>query len=301
MRVPPFLPGPPLPNGRVPMVKNRMKGHVRPYYLLPKPPTTIAFAGAGDTGELLFQVDLEGHFEWESFVTQPQDDPAQTAQVVLDLFDAQKQRKLSNRPVHFQTIAAIVDHAFRLPEPYLFNVGDGLRSMNVYAKKLNAGAFTLHLAMLGRRYYHVEAPPDVAQKFDDVLSTKERAHTYFMTYNEVAGDGTPPVIAPGGQETFHFRADDDADTDLHKLMVPAQTGDFSFTLREADTNRQLMNGRIARQMGWGDAEFPFYFADTHLLGRSKELIFEVQNDDPDNALTLFATIGARKLFADTED
>jgi len=298
MRVPPFVQGPERADGRTPMVVNPMKGHVRPYYLLPKQPnTTLALAGANAVGELLFEVDLEGHFEWESLVTSPQDAPASLVQVVLNLFDAQKQRFLSNRPVHFQTIAAIVDRAFRLPEPYLFNVGDGIRTMNVLAKKLDSGSFTLNLAMLGRRYYHVESPPHIARKFDEVIGNDERAHVYFMTYKEVAGDGTPPVIAAGGQETFHFRADDDADSDLHKLMVPAGTGDFSFTLREADTNRQLSNGLISRQMGWGDAEFPFYFADTYLLGRSKELIFEVTNESGDD-LQIFATIAGRRLITE---
>jgi len=297
MRVPPFVPGPMRPDGSTPMVVNPMKGHVRPYYMLPKPPTTLALAGAGSVGELLFEVDLEGHFEWESFVTKPQDAPTSLTQVVLNLFDAQKNRFLSNRPVHFQTIAAIVDRGFRLPEPYLFNVGDGLRTMNVGVKKLDAGAFTLNLAMLGRRYYHVEAPPDVARKFDEVLRGNERAHTYFLTYKEVEGDGTPPVIAAGGQRTFHFKADDDADSDLHKMMVPAGTGDFSFVLREADTNRQLSNGLISRQMGFGDGEFPFYFADTYLLGRGKELLFEVTNESGAN-LQIFATIAGRRLITE---
>jgi len=279
------------------MVVNPMKGHVRPYYLLPKPPTTLALAGANSVGELMFEVDLEGHFEWESFITTPQDATGSLTQVVLNLFDAQKQRYLSNRPVHFQTIAAIVDRAFRLPEPYLFNVGDGLRTLNVGVKKLDSGAFTLNLAMLGRRYYHVEAPPRVAEKFDQVIGGKERAHTYFLTYKEVQGDGTPPTLAPAASATWHFKADDDADSDLMKLMVPAGTGDFTFVLREADTNRQLSNGRISRQMGWGNAEFPFYFADTYLLGRSKELLFEVTSEDS-SSIQIFATIAGRRLITE---
>lgn len=293
MRYPPFVPGPRLPDGRVPMVAGPMKQHIRSYTLLPRP-TVLSLVGLGAPDEMEFRIDLEGHFEWKRLITSPQDAPGTLVQVVLDLFDPQKQRKLSNRPVHFQTVAAVVDLGYRLPEPYLFNVGDGLRTFNVTARKLDAGNFDLHLAMKGIRYYHTDSPPEVAIAMNEIMKGNERAHTYWMTYKEVDGDGTPPTILAGANPTFTFKADDDADCELHYLSVPAGTPDFTFTLREKDTNRLLMNERIHRQMGWGDGEFPFLFADGYLLERSKELLFDVQNDGQD-PIQVFATIGGRRL------
>lgn len=296
MRIPPFVQGPPRADGGIPMSVYPLKQHVRPYWMLPNP-TTVALSGVGAHGQTQFLIDLEGHFEWERFVTRPQDAPGSLTQVVVSLFDPQKNRKLMNRPVHWQTLAAVVDRAFWLPEPYLFNVGDGYRSLSVDLKKLDAGDIVIELAMLGRRYYQAEAPPEIAKQMYRMLGDEERAHVYWMTYNEVAGDGTPPTIAIGDTEEFVFRADDNADTDLHKLMVPAGTGDFAFTLRERDTNRQIMNGQINRDNAWGDGEFPYIFPDTYLLERTKELIFTVENLSGAE-MKLFATIAGRRLITE---
>ncbi len=297
MDLKPFVPGPPLRDGRIPMGLRPMKRHVRAYLLNHKP-VTVTLPGINTSDEVEFQVDLEGHFEWTRLVGNFFDYPGTFSEVVAELLDPQKNRRLQNRPVHIATVAAIIERAFRLPEPYFFNVGDGRRSMNLTLRKLDAGSSgELAFAMYGRRYYHSEATPDVAMAMREAFGGKERAHAYFLTYKEVAGDGLPPTIAAGGTATYTFEADSDAESDLMKLMVPSGQGAFSFVLRERDTNRQLSNGAVHSQNGFGNAEFPFHFADTYLLGRSKALLFEVTNLSGAD-LRLYATIAGRRLITE---
>ena len=74
----------------------------------------------------------------------------------------------------------------------------------------------------------------------------------------------------------------------------ASTGVFSFTLRERDTNRLLMPNAVHSQNGWGNAEFPFFHADTYLLERQKQVIMDV-TDLSGNSNFIYPVMAARRL------
>jgi hypothetical protein len=266
------------PNGQVVkgLAVNPVKDHVRGFHLV-SIPLTVTLPAIGSAEELIFLIDSSGHFDWVYLVG-----TSGGNNYFLDFFDPGRQRKLQNKPVPSENVVGTGQRPFRLPEPYLFNVGDAERRLIVRVTNLfSVGGVTLRLALYGRRFYHHEAQPDAARYISNQLGEGERAYDYLLVPKEYGNDGTPVTVAALGTSTFTFRADSDADTDIHKMMVSAQ-GAFTFTLRELATNRVLSNGPILGTLGLGTAQFPFYFADTLLLERDKELVMTVTDLSNEN-------------------
>jgi hypothetical protein len=265
---------------------NPIKEHVRGYWLTSNPVKFSLTAGAPRV-ELDFLIDSQGHFDWAYILG------ATATPYFLDFFDPGTRRRLSNKPVHSSTVVGSGKRPFRLPEPYFFNVGDAQRNLIVTATRIAADVTDARLVMYGRRFYHKEAPPDVGQEVNKKFGDGWRTHSYFLVPKEYEQTGEPPVIPANGSTVFTFDMDNDAHTDLHKLMYSA-TGAFQFQIRERDMNRTLGNGPIQVLSGWGNAEFPFYFADSYLLERNKQLLVEI-DDLSGNDNTIYLTMAGRRL------
>jgi len=272
---------------------NPVKQYVKPFWLTPD---TLAAAlgaqgAANDNLELRFTVDSQGHFEWAYLIG------ASTSMIyTLEFFDGATQRRLQNRPVHAATIVGSAVRPFRLPEPYFFDVGDSQREIICKIRNLNTVPNTIRLVLHGRRFYHREAPPAIARELNQKFNKGWRTHSYFLVPNETLNDGTVTAVAGGGTATFTFEADSTADTDLQKLMVYSQAT-FTFKLRERATGRYLMNNAVLSTNGMGNAEFPFYFADSYHLERQKQLLLEVTNlSQSDNQI--YATLAGRRIVFD---
>lgn len=268
---------------------NPIKQHVRPYWLTTDPvAVTLAGQGTpGDTVTLDFNIDTQGHFDWEYIVGSS--DYAFT----LEFFDPGKQRLLQNRPVHSNCIVGIGARPFKLPESYFFNVGQSQRSLQCKIRNLNSLPNVVRLTLYGRRFYHHECPPDIALEMVRKFERNERAHVYFLQPKEETLQGTMVAIAPGAAATYTFESDDSADTILTKLMY-ASTGVFNCLIRERSTNRTLMTRDIYSNMMWGNAEFPSFFADTYLLERMRQLLVTV-TDLSGAPNTVFLTMAGTRL------
>lgn len=272
---------------------NPIKPHVRSYWLADPNQVSVvlpASGGANQAGavrELNFLIDFQGHFDWSSIVG------VSTGAFVLEFFDPGSQRRLQNRPVHSTCIVGVGQRQFRLPEPYFFNIGDSQRQLKCYLRDLTGSANTVRLNLVGRRIYHKEAPPDIALDLERIFGFGSRTYSYFLTPNETSPDGTVTPVAGNGTASFIFESDASADTEVQKMMV-ASTGAFTFTLRERATNRLLMPGAIHSQNGWGNAEFPFFHADTYLLERQKQLILDV-TDLSGSTNYIYPVMAARRL------
>jgi len=266
----------PRPGGEPGLAVNPLKEAVNGFHVV-SDPLTVTLTAAGTVGsedELEFLIDSNGHFDWTSIVgTQTFGTPA----YFIEFFDTGRQRKLQNRPVSSDNVVGTGQRLFKLPEPYFLNVGDGMRVVTAKVRNLLfAGNITLRMALYGRRFYVHDAAPAVALELNRRWGGGERAYSYFLSPQEYPVDGTPPVVGAGGTTQFTFKADSDADTDIHKLMV-SSTGSFTFTLRERSTNRLLMTDAVLGSLGMGSAQFPFYYADTLLLERDKELVMDIVN------------------------
>lgn len=263
------------------------KNHVRGYWLTSDPVTVVLAPGA--SAELRYLVDQQGHFDW-AYIVGKSDQP-----FTLDFFDGGAQRRLQNKPIHSVTIVGSGERPFRLPEPYFVDVGDSQREIIATVRNVLPGAVTntIRLVLYGRRFYHREAPPDVSAEFTKRFAGGWRTYSYFLVPNETKGDGNVVPVAAGGTDTFTFESESGVDTDLHKLMV-SSTGAFTFQLRERATNRTLSNGVIRSENGWGNAEFPFYLADSYLLERKLQLLFDV-TDISGAPNSIYATMAGRRL------
>ena len=272
---------------------NPIKPHVRSYWLADPNQTTIVLAAsgganqAGAVGELNFLIDFQGHFDWCSIVG------VSTGAFLLEFFDPGSQRRLQNRPVHSNCIVGVGQRQFRLPEPYFFNIGDAQRQLKCYLRDLSGAQNTVRLNLIGRRIYHKEAPPDVALDLERMFGFGSRTYSYFLVPNETISDGTVTPVVGNGTASFTFESDASADTEVVKLMVAA-TGAFTYTLRERATNRLLMPNPVHSNNGWGNAEFPFFNADTYLLERQKQVIMDV-TDLSGNSNFIYPVMAARRL------
>ncbi len=272
---------------------NPIKPHVRGYWLADPNQTTIvlpASAGANIAGaqkELNFLIDFQGHFDWSGIVG------VSTGAYVLEFFDPGSQRRLQNRPMHSQCVVGVGQRQFYLPEPYFFNIGDAQRQLKCYLRDISGSENTVRLNLVGRRIYHKEAPPDVALDLERTFGFGSRTYSYFLVPNETKIDGTVTPVVGNGTGSFTFESDASADTEVKKLMLKS-TGAFSYTLRERATNRLLMPNAVHSQNGWGNAEFPFFPADTYLLERQKQVIMEV-TDLSGSTNYIYPVMGARRL------
>jgi len=253
-------------------------------------PVSVALAAqgvAGDTAELKFTITQEGHYDWTHMVG------TATGLATAEFFDPGRNTWLQNRPVPLANCVSTALRPFRLPEPYFFNVGDARRELICLVRNFTAQANTIRLALWGRRYYENKATVQSALVMAGAFKGCWRTHSYFLQPKEQPVGGIPPAIAGLGSTTFTFEADSNADSDIHSLMVTA-TGAFEFTLREALSNRVLSNNPMHSRFGFGTAEFPYYFADTELLERSKALIMLV-TDLSGSQKRVIPTLAGRRL------
>src|SRR3989304_1095985 len=199
MPLPPFVTAPKLDaNGRPilgrdgrPIVSVGIyepKNHVRGYWLVSDPVTLTLAPGGQDT--LRYLIDQQGHFDW-AYIMGVSDGP-----FTIEFFDGGAQRRLSNKPVHSVTIVGSGARPFRLPEPYFFDVGDNQRELVATIRNPVFGSTnTIRLVLYGRRFYHREAPPAVAKKFQQKFQSGWRTYSYFLVPNETEGDGDGVDVA----------------------------------------------------------------------------------------------------------
>lgn len=275
------------PDGRPIMgiAPNPPKQFVRSFWMPPSNGESVVL-GAFGTAELNFEIDSQGHFDWAYIVG------VSTGAFLLRFFDGGSQRLLQNKPVHSVTVVGSAQRPFRLPQPYFFNVGDSRRELQCTITDLSGAGNTVRLVIYGRRFYHHEAPPDVARKIEEKFGGGWRTYTYFLVPKESV-DGAAVVVGAGLSDVFTLDMDNDAHTELTKLMF-SSTGNFIFRLRERDTSRALSNDFVHVLSGMGNAEFPFNFADGYLLEANKQLLIEI-TDISGAPNSIFITAAGRRL------
>jgi hypothetical protein len=275
-----------------------MKEYVRTYWLVDDgvpPAGTPLILAPGAAGEVRYLIDQQGHFDW-AYILGYYD--TSIGHFMLQYYDDGRKRRLSNKPVHSATIIGSGRRAFRLPEPYLFNVGDSMRELKLYVRNISvpsAPPNTIRTILYGRRYYHNDAPPDVAEDMRRHYLDGWRCNAYFLVPKENDENGIPPVIAPGATQLFTFESDSAADTEISKIMTYPYNPNADFRWSERANQKFLSNAPIPAIAGFGNAEFPFNFVDGFLVTRQKQLFLQVTNLDQVNPLTLYVTAAGRRL------
>jgi hypothetical protein len=272
------------------VVINPVKPFVRAYWIPGTIPngTPVAVLAGGASVTLDFVIDDQGHFDWKYLIGES------TGPYVLQFFDVGKNRELQNRPVHSSLIVGSAQRPFLLPEAYFFNVGDSQRNLRCKITDISGVSNTIRLSLHGRRFYHKDADPDVAEAMRKYFAGGEKPYSYFLTPLE--GDpntGLPPILPANGKLTLTLQSDAGADTELKKWMA-VSTGDFTVNIFDRSKNKFLMNDVIPNSDIFGNAEFPFIPADSFLLERQKYLIFYLQ-DLSGNPNTVYIAAAGRRL------
>jgi len=267
------------------------KKYLRPYWINSKPQIVVLspIGTPGDEAEIEFNVDQQGHFDWNSIVG------TGTDPFTLEMVDVASYHRLQNKPVHFANIVGSGARPFYLPEPYFLNVGLSQRTITLRVRNLIAFPNTIQISLYGRRFYHNEAPAAISVAFMKRFGQSERAYSYFLVPEETHNNGDIDPIPTAGTATFRFTADSEADAVIQKTMVATDPpgGNFGFTIRERTTNRLIMTDEVRGFSGWGTAEFPFRLADTYLLERQKDLLLTVTNESGVDTKFFFTMAGLR--------
>ena len=250
---------------------NPVKPFVRGYWIPGVAPNgSIApVVPANGQVKLDFIIDSQGDFDWAYILG------TSTGAYVVTFFDVGKQRNLMNIPIHSSNIVGSGQRPFKLPEPYFFNVGSSQRNMQCTIRDISGLPNTVRLSIYGRRFYTNEADPDVAVEIRKNLGEGERAYTYFLAPLEGdATTGAPPACPALGVQNLTLQSDAGSDTELTKVMM-ASTGPFTARILDHSKNKFLQSDVVHSNMMFGNAEFPFIFADSFLLERQKFMIFQI--------------------------
>jgi hypothetical protein len=267
-------------------VVNPIKPHVKGYWLNDVKQVQIVLTPGG-IGQFQFLIDNQGHFDWAYILGES------TGAYLLNFFDPGTNRSLMNKPVHSSLCVGGAQRPFRLPEPYFFNVGDSQRQLICYIQDISGETNTVTLTLYGRRFYHKEAPPQVAEDIMRKMGQGSRTYSYFIVPQEYSQQGIATPLAPFASTTFTLQSDASADTEIQKFLA-VSTGDFTVRIREQDTDRYLSNDILDMNETFGNAEFPFLPADTYLLERLKYLLVEV-TDVSGSPNTIYMAAAGRRL------
>jgi len=269
---------------------NPIKRFVRGYWVVSDPLTSaLAAQGtAGDSANLRFSIDTQGHFDWAYVIGNS------TAAFSIEFYDAQKNRLLQNRPVHSSGVVGPAIRPFRLPKPYFFNVGDSEREITAVIRNLSPLPNTVRISLYGRRFYHKEMPPDMARDVERRFDEGEREYSFWLVPKETAFDGTVPAIAAGARATLTFETDNKADIEIDKVMLSSD-GLFDYQLRCGDRSlKSWSNGDVESSSGFGDALFPFILGDSFLLERKRQILLEIRNTGV-APISVFATASGKQM------
>jgi hypothetical protein len=309
-----YIPGQPIPTwvkdpetGLI--VVNELKRYVKPYTLTTDV-ASITLAAGALSEPIPMVIDGKGHFEiFDAFFV------SQRAEgFTVELFDpgnlGQERPLLMNREVHVATIASgdgitlpltgalpvssSPGRPFRWPQSFFMNVADGggmivARFRNLNTTQTNVIRFNL----VGRRWYHLQAPWKVANRMAEIFREQARTFPYFFTtdqFVELTALGTSsPVIRFG----------DDAYVEWVKGMS-SSTGRYTVRIVETATGKRLMEQPSEDRMVFGNGELPMLNWENSLFEPNYQLTLELT--DLSNATnTVWITLGCRKIKVDPKE
>lgn len=266
---------------------NPPKRHVRAYTIQAEDNPVVTVPANG-RATARFAIDTQGHFEWLKTVFRATSD-----EVLINIFDEGRRRDLMNEPCHLATIAGDAQRPFLLPESYFLNTENGPRSIMVEFEDLSGAENNVELALLGRRWYHSESPPEVQREMRDFFQKRERNNVYWLTpQNDVT---LPANGRLEGQQAPLLVATNEADTEIFKFMVHPVNAQFEFQIRELRSNRALSSGFVDGRNGFGDGRFPYILPESLLLERNYELRIDLR-DISGTEQNLFFTAATRRLY-----
>jgi hypothetical protein len=309
-----YIPGQPIPTwikdpetGLV--VVNELKKYVKPFWLTTEDSEVITLAGGEVTDFIPMTIDGKGHFEvFDAFFKS-----SQAEGFTVELFDpgnlGRERPLLMNREVHVATIASgggttlpltgslpassSPGRPFRWPQSFFMNVVSGTGTIMARFRNLSSSSNVIRFVLVGRRWYHLQAPWKVANRMEEIFREQARTFPYFFTTDQWV------ALTALGSADATVRFGDDAYVEWMKGMA-VSTGSFQARIVETSTQKRFMESPVINTLAFGTGEFPFLNWEEALFEPNYQLTFEL--DDLSNATnTLFLTLGCRKIKIDPKE
>lgn len=311
-----YIPGQPIPTwikdpetGLV--VVNELKKYVKPYWL-----TVVDFdegivLGPGEVSDWFpMTVDGKGHFEiFDAFY-----DSDRAAGFTVELFDpgnlGRERPILMNREVHVATIASggavalpltgtlpaasAAGRPFRWPQSFFMNVVSGPGTIMARFRNLDPAADNrIRFALVGRRWYHLQAPWKIANRMEEIFREQARTFPYFFTTDQYVSLGS------GGSQAPTIRFGDDAYVEWSKGMS-VSTGSYQVRIIETATKKRLMESPVINTLAFGTGELPFLNWEESLFEPNYQLTLEL-DDLSLSTNVVWITLACRKIKVDPKE
>lgn len=321
-----YIPGQPVPvlirDRKDPkkIIVNPLKRWVKPFTLSVEP-AEITLPANGLSEPIPLPIDNKGHYEIIDAFFKSQ----QREGFTVMLFDPENRPVLMNREVHVATIASgggvttnsevfgtesSAGRPFRWPETFWMNIEKHGKAIFASFRNLSSEENKIRFTLHGLRWYYMQAPPDVADRMQEIYKLRLRTMPYFFTtdkFVQLAADGSP-----GDEGEFSVRFGDEAWTEVIKQMA-FSTGfdfsgidnDFDVLIKETTSQKSFMAGeppkRISRNLVFGNGEYPFQYWESSLFEPNYRLSFDLKNNLAQATNTIWITLGCRKIFWDPKE
>lgn len=269
---------------------NPAKKYVRPFWLATDP-KEITLLANGTSDPIPMLIDQTGHFEIAYALSQS------TGAYKVEIFDAGRQYKWMNKPIHIDLIAGTAQRPFIFPESYFLNVANGQRTLVAKFTDISGAGNSIRFSLHGRRFLYNEAPAEIYTKMSEYFQLKERTNLFFLTTEDL----TTGLAGLATQNT-EFRVTSDAYFEVLKMTAveapvsPATFTGYEVTLEEYATGRKLMNDAIRGDQVFGTAQYPFIPFESYLLERDYRIKMALKNLNPNAGQTCdyhFCFVGRR--------
>jgi len=310
-----YIPGQPIPtwikdpeSGLV--VVNELKKYVKPFWLTTEDSEVITLAAGEVTDFIPMTVDGKGHFEiFDAFFVSQRSEG-----FTVEIFDpgnmGRERPLLMNREVHVSTIASgggatlpltgvlpvasSPGRPFRWPQSFFMNVVSGTGTLMVRFRNLNTTQTNqIRFVLVGRRWYHLQAPWNIANRMEEIFREQARTFPYFFTTDQFVS------LTALGTSNPIIRFGDDGYVEWCKGMSQS-TGNYTVRIVETTTQKRLMALPVRNDLAFGTGELPMLNWEDSLFEPNYQLTFELT--DLSNAVnTVWITLGCRKIKIDPKE
>jgi hypothetical protein len=313
-----YIPGQPIPAliwskelGKV--IVNPLKKWVTPYSLVTDP--GVISLGAGQVSDPIpMVIDGKGHFEiFDAFFRSEEQEGFTVTLHDADSFGPDQRPLLMNREIHIETIASGAGvtlpltgafpretsggRPYRWAESFWMDVSHAKRGAMIVAvfRNLANATNTIRFSLHGRRWYYMQAEPDVAERMEEIFRERPRTMPYFWTSDEYIEKASNQALVD-----FQIRLGDDAWSELHRLSVKS-TNVFDILLFETASGRKFMDQAMRSDLIFGSGEFPLILAESTLLEPNMKLTARIKYPSGVEANEIWMTFAGRKVFEDPKE
>jgi len=309
-----YIPGQPIPilirdkkTGRV--VVNELKRYVKPYTLVTEP-EEITLAANAVSDPIIMPIDNKGHFEiMEAFFKSQQPEG-----FTVMLFDPAERPLLMNREVHVATIASgggvttdegafgtggSAGRPFKWPCSFFMDVWDSSKPgamIVAFFRNLSSSQNTIRFAFHGLRWYHLQSPPHIYARMQEIYRDRPRTMPFFYTTEKFVELPASTTI----QSEFDVRFSDDGWTHVSKLMARS-TSDFLVRIKEKASQKRYMDLHLPSGLVFGNGEFPFLCWEPSLYEPNYKLAFELINGTAAATNVVWITLATQRIWIDPRE